>query len=115
MVVNHEDNIEKVEFDNPATKGASMKALISPKEGWEGYVMRVLELTEGGYSPKHNHPWAHINYMLEGEGILFIDGEETEVKKGSYAYIPENTDHQFKNAGEDVFKFICIVPEIGHK
>lgn len=115
MIVNHEDNVETVVFNSPDAKGASMKALISPKEGWEGYVMRVLELSEGGYSPKHSHPWPHINYMLEGEGILYIDGVENEVKKGSYAYIPENSLHQFKNAGKGVFKFMCIVPEEGHK
>lgn len=115
MIVSHEDNIEKVEFTSPETKGASMKALISPSEGWEGHVMRVVELSEGGYSPKHSHPWPHINYMLEGKGVLFLDGEEHEVKAGSYAYVPQDKLHQFKNAGEGVFKFICIVPEIGHK
>lgn len=115
MIVSHEDNVETVVFDNPEAKGASMKALISPKEGWEGYVMRVLEISEGGYSPKHSHPWAHINYILKGNGILFLEGEEHQVKEGSYAYVPEDKAHQFKNDGEGIFKFICIVPEIGHK
>ncbi len=115
MIVNHEDNVSGVKFDNPETLGASMKALISPNEGWEGYVMRVLELTEGGYSPKHSHPWPHINYILEGQGVLHLEGEDHEIKKGSYAYVPGDKLHQFKNPGKDVFKFICIVPEIGHK
>lgn len=115
MIVSHEDNVETIKFDNPEAKGASMKAIVSPEEGWEGHVMRVLELEEGGYSPKHNHPWPHINYMLEGEGVLFLDGEEHKVKKGSYAYVPAGKLHQFKNAGSGVFKFICIVPEEGHK
>ncbi|NBI07445.1 cupin domain-containing protein [Senegalia massiliensis] len=115
MIVSHEKNIEKVEFDNPEVKGASMKAIISPKEGWEGHVMRVMEVEEEGYTPKHSHPWPHINYMLEGKGILFIDGKEHEVEKGSYAYVPENKLHQFKNVGKGKFKFICIVPEKGHK
>ncbi len=115
VIVSHESNIEMKKLESPEVKGASMAALISPKEGWEGYVMRVLELTEGGYSPKHSHPWPHINYMIEGEGLLFLDGEEKEVRAGSYAYIPEDKMHQFKNAGKGVFKFICIVPEIGHQ
>lgn len=113
-MVGHENTIEKVIFDNPEAKNASMKALISPEEGWEGNVMRVVELAEGGHSPKHIHSWPHINYMLEGEGILFIEGKEHPVKKGSYAYVPEGKKHQFKNTGKGVFKFICIVPEEGH-
>lgn len=115
MIVNHEDKLEKIVFNNPEAKGASMKALISPKEGWQGYVMRILEIEEGGYSPKHNHPWPHINYILGGEGSLFLDGEEREVKEGSYAYVPADEEHQFKNVGKGIFKFMCIVPEEGHK
>lgn len=114
MTVYHENDVENIRFNNPEAKEASMRTLISPEDGWDGYVMRVLELAEGGYSPKHTHPWPHINYILEGEGILFIDGDEHHVKKGSNAYVPENKLHQFKNAGKGIFKFICIVPEIGH-
>ena len=72
MIVSHEENVNTIIFDNPEANGASMKALVSPKEGWEGYVMRVLELEEDGYSPKHNHPWPHINYMLEEIGRAHV-------------------------------------------
>ncbi|MGO1368200.1 MAG: cupin domain-containing protein [Senegalia sp. (in: firmicutes)] len=115
MIINHEKNIKSKEFTSPEVKGASMKAIISPKEGWEGHVMRVMEIEEGGYTPKHSHDWPHINYMLEGKGTLLLDGKENEVEAGSYAYIPKNALHQFKNVGKGKFKFICIVPEEGHK
>lgn len=115
MIVKHEDMIQYTKINNDATKGASIKALISPKEGWKGHVMRVLELEEGGYSPKHEHPWPHINYILEGEGYVYLNGEKTSVKAGSYAYIPAGELHQFVNTGNSTFKFICIVPEEGHK
>ena len=47
MIVSHEDNVETIKFDNPEAQGASMKAIVSPSEGWEGHVMRVLELEIG--------------------------------------------------------------------
>lgn len=50
-----------------------MKVLVSPKEGWDGYVMRVFEVGEAGFTPKHRHPWPHINYVLEGMGELLVD------------------------------------------
>lgn len=115
MIVSHEDKIAYKNINNDTTKGASIKALISPKEGWDGHVMRVLELEVGGYSPRHEHPWPHINYILEGEGALFLDGEEIAIKAGSYAYVPSNKLHQFMNKGNTKLKFICIVPEEGHK
>ncbi|MBS4536349.1 cupin domain-containing protein [Clostridium sp. D2Q-14] len=115
MIVSHEKNVKTIKFNNSEVKNAIMKALISPKEGWDGHVMRVMEVGKEGYTPKHSHPWPHINYILEGKGILHIDGEDNEVKAGSFAYVPADKIHQFKNIGEDRFKFICIVPEEGHK
>ena len=53
--------------------------------------------------------------MIEGDGELMIDGQIHNVTSGSYALVPEGKLHQFRNAGKDVFKFICIVPKEGHK
>lgn len=115
MIVGHEKNLEAKKVDHPQVKGAAMKVPISPEEGWDGYVMRIMELEEGGYTPRHSHPWPHINYMIEGEGILHIDGEDKEVSAGSYAYVPSDVIHQFQNRGKGKFRFMCIVPEEGHK
>ncbi len=114
MVVGHIDSLGKKVILNPQVQGTSVSVLVSPKEGWEGYVMRVFEVEPGGFTPKHQHPWPHINYILEGQGDLMINGEHHEIKPGSYAYVPKDTLHQFKNPGDQVFKFICIVPEEGH-
>lgn len=114
MIGNVKDLVAK-EVKHPLADKASMKVLVSPKEGWESHVMRVVTVEESGYTPKHNHPWPHINYMIEGEGELFIDGVATKVSAGSYAYVPSDALHQFRNVGKGIFKFICIVPEEGHQ
>jgi quercetin dioxygenase-like cupin family protein len=115
MKIGHTDQLDSKHITHPDASNAAMKVLVSPTEGWEGYVMRVLEVEENGHTPKHSHPWPHINYMIEGEGELMMNGEVYPVKAGSYAYVPSDTLHQFKNVGKDLFKFICIVPEEGHK
>lgn len=113
-MVGNTKNVTSKEVKNPSAFNSSMKVLVSPKEGWEEYVMRIVEIKEDGYTPKHNHPWPHINYMLEGEGELMINEEVHRVSSGSYAYVPSDAIHQFKNTGKGTFKFICIVPEKGH-
>jgi len=115
MIVNNIKNIEAKEINHPSAQNAAMKVLVSAKEGWEDHVMRVVEVSENGFTSKHSHPWPHINYMIEGEGELMIDGVINKVSSGSYAYVPLNSLHQFKNVGKGVFKFICIVPKEGHK
>ncbi len=96
-------------------KNASMRVLVSPEEGWDGYVMRVVDVEKNGYTPKHSHPWPHINYILEGNGELEINGVVNAVQAGSYAFVPQDQLHQFRNAGDTLFRFICIVPDYGHK
>ena len=113
MVVGSLKDLKGSPMEHPAVKNVVKKVLVSPKEGWEGYVMRVFDLEENGYSPKHQHPWPHINYMIAGKGILHIDGQDYEVEEGSYAFVPPNKIHQFKNNGSEKFTFICIVPEEG--
>ncbi|WP_425447522.1 cupin domain-containing protein [Dethiothermospora halolimnae] len=115
MIVSHKDNVKEKRINNPEVKDALMKVLISPKEGWEGHVMRVFELGEGGHTPRHTHPWPHINYIIKGEGVLHLEGEDKEIKAGSFAYVPAGKLHQFMNKGKETLEFICIVPEEGHK
>jgi quercetin dioxygenase-like cupin family protein len=115
MIVGHINQLEAKQISHTEAKNAFMKILISPQEGWEGHVMRVLEVEVNGYTPKHSHPWPHINYMIEGKGQLMMNGEIHQVEAGTFAYVPGGTLHQFKNIGNEIFKFICIVPEEGHK
>lgn len=114
MIVENEKNVSVIEVNSSEAKFTSMKALVSPIEGWEGYVMRQVEVLEGGYTPKHSHPWPHINYFVEGKGELMIDGKINPVTAGSFAFVPNDALHQFRNVGKTAFKFLCIVPEKGH-
>lgn len=114
-MVGNINQLESKIITSPEAKDASIQVLVSPNEGWESHVMRVLEVKQDGYTPKHSHPWPHINYIIEGIGELMIAGETNKVSAGSYAYVPSDTLHQFRNVGKGVFKFICIVPKEGHK
>jgi quercetin dioxygenase-like cupin family protein len=115
MIVSHKSKVEEVKIDNPDVKGAFMKVLISPKEGWEGYVMRTFKLEPGGFTPRHTHPWPHINYIISGNGTLHLDGKDDAIEAGSFAYVPAEKMHQFMNTSDSILEFICIVPEEGHK
>jgi len=115
MAVFHEKDFEQIKAAMPGASLVSKRSVISPKEGWQGEVMRVFEIEEGGYSPKHKHPWYHVNYVIAGNGLVHYDGVDYEVKEGTCAYIPGNIEHQFRNTGKGTLKFICIVPEEGDK
>lgn len=114
MYIGHVDELTAKIAADPLAKNTGMKVLISNEEGWTDHVMRVVELGVDGHSPKHQHDWPHINYVVEGEGTLFLNGKLNPLKVGTYAYVPSNELHQFANTGAGPFKFICIVPNKGH-
>lgn len=116
MYIGHVDEIAGAELNKPGIMENVVKqVLVGPEQGWQGWVMRQFKLRPQGYTPRHNHPWPHINYIISGQGTLFLDGQDYTVQAGSIAYVPDNLEHQFRNHGSEDFVFICIVPEEGDK
>ncbi len=52
---------------------------------------------------------SEIYYILEGEGIMHIDGESEKVQKHQLIYIPPNSKQYIENTGKNELKFLCIV------
>jgi quercetin dioxygenase-like cupin family protein len=96
-----------------AVKDVMKRVLISPAEGWDGWVMRLFEIAPGGHTPRHAHDWPHINFVAEGSGELHMDGEDLDIARGSAAFVPGGVVHQFTNTGDTPLSLICIVPERG--
>ena len=52
---------------------------------------------------------SEVYYILEGEGIMYIDNESKQVYAGQTIYIPPNAKQRIKNTGKTDLKFLCIV------
>ena len=113
MIITHENEALAGVIDSPAVKNAAMKVLVGPQQDWSDCVMRIVEVGAEGFSPKHAHPWPHINYMVEARGILEIDGREHPAEQGSYAFIPAGCEHQFRNTGAGKFRSSASCPRKG--
>ncbi len=50
-----------------------------------------------------------IYYILEGNGIMYIDDESEEVQPGQVIYIPENSKQYIENTGDNELKFLAMV------
>lgn len=114
MTIGHITDLEQKVVMNPLAKNAKMRVLVGPEQGWDKHVMRVFTLDVGGYTPRHQHAWLQINYIIEGEGSLFLNGQEHSLKSGSYAFVPSDELHQIQNTGDQALVFMCIVPIEGH-
>ena len=100
--------LEKVNMEG--AEGASIRWLISAKDGAPNFATRLFEIAPGGHTPFHSHFWEHENFILEGEGALVTEDGDKPFSKGDFIYIPSNYKHSYKNTGNTVMKFLCMIP-----
>lgn len=115
MFVSHINQCKEIPVQMEGVKDVSKQVLVGYEQGWQDYTMRAFTIKKGGNTPLHSHPWLHVNYVISGEGVLTLSGKDYKLTKGSIAFVPGDTGHQFQNPGEKDFTFICIVPAAGDK
>ena len=58
---------------------------------------------------EHSHSFGEeIWYVLKGEGVMQIDGQERTVTKGDMVYVSFNETHCFTNTGTEDFEIIAV-------
>lgn len=108
--VTHYSAIEAKEF-GPTAPGASIRVLIDDEhDGAPVYKLRMIEIEKGGNSPHHSHPYEHENFIVEGNGKVKINDEWFDLKPGDVVFVPPGVQHQYRNAGDTTFKFLCGIP-----
>src|SRR5664280_1856696 len=99
---------EKVEMDG--AKDCKVQLAVTSRDGAPNFAMRIFEVAPGGHTPLHHHPYEHKIYVMEGRGTIWRAGQEEPINPGDVLYIPADEQHQFKNADDQPFKFMCLIP-----
>lgn len=74
-----------------------LKTDVADFNGIEVLVTQV-EFAPGATSGRHMHPGQEVAYVLDGSGVLEVEGQATSVREvGSVSYIPARTIHESKN------------------
>lgn len=95
----------------PAYEGVTMRVPIGPDEGAPFFTMRVFDVQPSSVSPHHSHWFEHEVFVLEGQGVVKTDQGAVPISHGSTVFVPGGEMHQFRNTGDDVLRFICLVPQ----
>ncbi len=104
------EDISIESYDSSDIKGVTKRVLIGQKEGAPYFAMRYFEIEPKGWTSLDKHPHNHGVIVLKGKGKVLLGDEEIEVGFGDAIYVPPNEVHQFKNIGEGVLGFICVIP-----
>jgi quercetin dioxygenase-like cupin family protein len=92
-----------------AGEKTTIQVLISAQEG-PNFAMRRFIMEPGGGMPEHTNTVEHEQYVLQGHARIGIGTETFDVRRGDVVFIPEGVPHWYKNAGEETFEFLCIIP-----
>jgi quercetin dioxygenase-like cupin family protein len=104
-----------VPAENPGgeTEGVTVRWAIAEEDGARNFYMRIFDIAPGGFSPLHRHAWEHEIYFLTGEGEVVREDGSVTVGPGTAVFVPGEELHQFRNRGEQLLRFICVIPSSG--
>jgi Asp-tRNA(Asn)/Glu-tRNA(Gln) amidotransferase A subunit family amidase/quercetin dioxygenase-like cupin family protein len=107
------DQITRDKVDMEGAKDVCKQVPLGQNDGSPTYSFRVFTVDPSGHTPYHQHPYEHLNYVIEGHGTLIEEnGAEREIKKGDFALVLPNETHQYRNESKDEpLVMICAVPK----
>ena len=73
-------------------------------------IAGVAELVPGGRLNLHRHVQPEIYFVISGQGIVTIDGQESLVVPGSAVFIPSDAEHGIRNDFEADLKIFYTFP-----
>lgn len=110
MKLNHYEEIEQKVVEMPGAEGCRVRWLVGQEDGATNFSMRQFEVVQGGFTPKHSHPYEHEVYVLAGNGTVLSGDKEHPIKSGDVIFVQPDEVHQFRNTGDSSLQFLCLIP-----
>lgn len=105
-------NLAEVLWENPPghSPGAISKMLVRPETtGSRKVDFRISVYQPMSYVEPHFHKiQEQIYHVLDGEGLMELDGERTVMGPGDFVFIPPGVVHAMYNTGTTDLTFFVI-------
>ena len=97
-------NLPEERFGEQGRGELTWKTLFSyPKTDTEELTTGIAVCEPGkGHLCAHRHKQAEIYYIIEGQGLMRIDGTEYQVSEGSVIFIPGDAEHGIRNTHQSL-------------
>jgi quercetin dioxygenase-like cupin family protein len=101
-----------VMWDEPPAHygGAFSKMLVRPEScGSRSIDYRISVYQPRAYVAPHKHRiQEQVYHVLEGEGLMELDGKKQVVRKDDVIFIPPGIEHAIYNTGMTDIKFVVV-------
>jgi len=110
MITGHYTDVKEEAPHSPAMQ-ATIRWLVSEKDGASNFAMRVIEIKHTGEKiPLHRHDYEHEIFIFEGRGNVLAPASAGPVAAGDFVFVRSGEEHGFENTGDGPFRFICVIP-----
>ena len=72
----------------------------------QNLAVTVVEMEPGGVQHLHTHAPEQMYYILEGSGVMTVDGEQRPVQAGDCIFFPSQAQHGLHNTGGTVLRYL---------
>jgi quercetin dioxygenase-like cupin family protein len=96
--------------DQPELDASSVRTfryLVNEDAGCSN-VTQFLGIVQPSKAPTHSHPYDEVGYIVEGEGIAHIDGDETPLRAGSCFHLAPRQAHTIENSGTGPMRILGV-------
>ena len=91
----------------PATPNREFRLLVNEDAGCLD-VTQFVGLIPPGRAAMHSHTYDEVVYVIEGEGVLHLGGEDTPLGPGSCIHLPPLEEHCLENTGPTPLRVLGV-------
>jgi quercetin dioxygenase-like cupin family protein len=95
-----------------ATAGRQFRLGATPEVGCAS-VTQFVGLVPPGRAPDHFHTYDELIYILDGEGVLEVEGEQAPLRPGSCVHLPARLVHCLANTGDTELRLLGVFRPAG--
>ena len=108
-VVLHDSEADLEVWDDPVRGRLGFRGLFSSEStATNALTTGVTDLPPDGWLGRHRHTPAEVYYVLDGEGLVALDGVEHAVRTGTSVFIPGDVEHGIRNTGGSVLRLFYV-------
>jgi mannose-6-phosphate isomerase-like protein (cupin superfamily) len=71
-------------------------------------VTQFVGIIPPGRAGMHSHVYDEVVYVIEGEGVLHLGGEQTPIGSGSCIHLPPLVEHCLENTGANEMRVLGV-------
>ena len=108
-VVLHDSEAEREVWDDPVKGLLGFRGLFSSERTpTNALTTGVTDLPPDGWLGLHRHTPAEVYYVLDGEGVVTLDGVEHAVRTGTSVFIPGDVEHGIRNTTGSALRLFYV-------